>query len=115
MTLAPGNTLHIGYGDSGVNPCYFELGPDQDADCTYFKVILTRCPADFSMVLQHDPCEKPPPLDVGKMKPSVATAPRRPEPPKVLNEEQYIIKRQERVMKSEMYFCIDVKLMQRSC
>jgi len=43
--------LSIGYGNSGVIPCEFELDSSTAEDCTYsyLKIIFTRCATDFSM------------------------------------------------------------------
>ena len=59
-TLKPEETLAIGYGSSYVDPISFVIPRGQEKDLTYFKVILTTSPADFSTLLQiNNPLSHP--------------------------------------------------------
>lgn len=49
--------LRIGHGNGGVRPCQFLLPRELDEDRTFFKVILTTTPADFTMFPQTNPLD----------------------------------------------------------
>jgi hypothetical protein len=80
-------SLEIGYGNSGVLPYRFwlnrtpevEIKVGLEKDYTFFKVILTTTPADFSMLIQDDP------FPVTRVEPDAgtrrATTSRSPAPP----------------------------------
>lgn len=61
--VKPGETLSIGHGSSGVDPFRFVIADDLSEDRTYFRIILTTSPADFSMLSQtYNPAEPSPVL-----------------------------------------------------
>ena len=47
-----GGCLNLGSGHSGVDPYRFLMPKEMDKDRTFFKIILTTTPADFTMFTQ---------------------------------------------------------------
>lgn len=88
--LKPEETLDIGHGSSGVDPYTFGINDYLAEEYTYFKIILTTSPADFSMLNQtHNPLEPLSTLDPEMVRSNMARGPiRRYDRPRAVMEAQ---------------------------
>jgi hypothetical protein len=86
--LKHGTTLQVGYGNSGVLPYKFlrnhTANIKAERENTFFKIVLTPTPADFSIMRQNDPLKKPRPGRVPDFRRS--TTSRGGEPPSSVQE-----------------------------
>jgi len=110
--IKPGETLDIGHGNSGVDPFKFVISDELLEDRTYFKIILTTSPADFSMLSQtYNPVEAPSVLDASMVKSNTA---RTGEETYDRSEAIRYVKSQQGVKREDMYY-YSVNLTIRQC
>ncbi|PBL03060.1 hypothetical protein ARMGADRAFT_1003870 [Armillaria gallica] len=55
IRLSKDALLHLGYGNSGMNPFVFTLPDGQDVDVCFFRFIVTLEPVDLGSILQLSP------------------------------------------------------------
>lgn len=53
--LPPGGFLSLGFGNGGVHPYSFTLGPDQDVDVSLFKIFISTKPTNVQSLAQESP------------------------------------------------------------
>ncbi|KIY69944.1 hypothetical protein CYLTODRAFT_209321 [Cylindrobasidium torrendii FP15055 ss-10] len=53
--LPPGGFLSLGFGNGGVHPYSFALGPGQDVDVSLFKIFISTKPTNVQSMVQDSP------------------------------------------------------------